>query len=77
MIFMETTELEGYVSAIKEKYETPEEIGRFLQKLERDKFEYEEAKLVVANYEKLPNERMIEACEKILKEKDGQDNTKQ
>lgn len=51
------------------KKQTPKEVGRLLQKLERDRFEYEEAKHFITMYERndLHNDLMIQACEKILK----------
>lgn len=61
--------LKMYISALKAK--TPTEVSRLLQTLERDKYDYEEAKRLIEHYEHCDcnNDLMIEACEIILKDK--------
>lgn len=65
----ESVLLEKYIAALEKK--SKDEVARFLQGLERDKYDYEEAKRVVEHYEHcdMRNDLMIEACETILKEK--------
>lgn len=59
-----------YTSALSKK--EPAELGKLLQQLYLDKFEYEQAKVIVEHYELFGvdhNNAMIAACENILNEK--------
>lgn len=59
--------IEGYILAL-EKQKTKGEIEAFEQHLLRERFEYEEALLIIKKYENSDTAGWIEACKKILKE---------
>ena len=60
-------EVDGYFLALKKKPQV--EVERLLQMMERERYEYEEAKRLIEHYELFNNDAMIAACKKILKEK--------
>jgi hypothetical protein len=60
--------IEGFVRAIK-KSKTFGETESFQEHLLRERVEYENAKLIIKKYEVSDTAALIEACEKILKEK--------